>query len=284
VPNATLLPAAVDRIYPGLPREGSTRVVLAAREREHCGDSYTYDLDVLDTDGRLVERWQGLHLQAVRKQDGRGPWVPALLGPYLERQLAVAHPQVPRCVVEPDGGKRALGRDGRRKQTRLALSRLVGHPVVVRYRGDGKPEIAEDISISVSHSAGLTLAVALAGQVGCDLQLVADRTTADWRLLLDDEQLTLAQLIAVERNEEFSVAATRVWGGVECLRKVGRAVAGPVTLDDAGPDNWVLLRAGGAQITSFATHLRNEAAPVVLTILMEGGNESGSLLRIPAHR
>ncbi len=88
VPNATLLPEGVARIYPGTPSDGTMKVVLAARERHRDGDSYTYDLDVRDPDGALVERWEGLRLRAVRKQDGSGPWVPSLLGPFLERQLA----------------------------------------------------------------------------------------------------------------------------------------------------------------------------------------------------
>ncbi|HEY6315311.1 MAG TPA: SDR family NAD(P)-dependent oxidoreductase [Streptosporangiaceae bacterium] len=90
VPNATLLPAAVERLYPADPAGRLEQVVLTATERHRVGDTYTYDLDVCAPDGRIVERWEGLRLQAVRKNGGHGPWIPALLGPYLERQATLA--------------------------------------------------------------------------------------------------------------------------------------------------------------------------------------------------
>lgn len=278
VPNATLLPEGVARIYPGVPRDGTTMVILTARERHREGDSYTYDLDVRDPSGTLVERWEGLRLRAVRKQDGSGPWVPALLGPFLERQLAELYPRSPRVVVEPDGPQRARGRDGQRKQTAIAVSRILGQPAVVRYRRDGKPEVDADVSVSVSHNAGLTLAVAMPGQVGCDAEVVASRTADEWRLLLGAEEFALAELVARERGEDLAVSATRVWGAMECLRKVGRALPGPVTLEESPPGGWVLLRAGAVSssrasgttsIATFVTHVRDEAAPVVFAILTE---------------
>src|SRR5262249_13445212 len=120
VPNATLLPQGVARIYPGVPREGTTQVVLTAWETHRDGDSYTYDLQVRDVAGGLIEGWEGLGLRAVRKQDGSGPWVPALLGPFFERQLAELYPRPPQVVVEPDGAEPARGRDAQRKQSAAA--------------------------------------------------------------------------------------------------------------------------------------------------------------------
>ena len=128
VPNATLLPAAVERLYPANPAERLEQVILNAAERHRVGDTYTYDLDVCAPDGRIVERWEGLRLQAVRKTDGRGPWIPALLGPYLERQLAELLPDHPRCVIEPDPVAAAVGGglESRRRQTEVAVGRMLG--------------------------------------------------------------------------------------------------------------------------------------------------------------
>lgn len=277
VPNATLLPQGVARIYPGVPRDGTTRLVLTAWETHRDGDSYTYDLQVHDTSGALVERWDGLRLRAVRKQDGSGPWVPALLGPFLERQLDELYPQPPQVVVEPDGSRPARGREAQRKQSAAALSRILGRPAVVRYRSDGRPEVDADVSVSVSHTAGLTLAVATSGQIGCDAEVVTGRTADEWRLLLGAEQHALAELVARERGEDLPVAATRVWGAMESLRKVGRALPGPLTLGESRLDGWVLFKAGAVsasrasgttyEIATFATHVRDEAAPVVFAIL-----------------
>ena len=284
VPNATLLPAAVERLYPANPAERLEQVILNAAERHRVGDTYTYDLDVCAPDGRIVERWEGLRLQAVRKTDGRGPWIPALLGPYLERQLAELLPDHPRCVIEPDPVAAAVGGglESRRRQTEVAVGRMLGQPALVSHRGDGKPEVAaEGISVSASHGAGVTLAVTGPERVGCDAEVVRERTPEDWQALLGAGQFALADLIRRELGEELSLAATRVWGAVECLRKTGRALTGPITLAHQGPSGWVLLHSGQAKIATFSTHLRNEPDPVVFTILTEGVS-NGSVLRVPS--
>ena len=103
VPDATLLPAGIERLYLADPEtvrsQGS--VVLHGRERSRDGDTYVWDVDVRTVDGALVERWEGLTLRAVRKQDGSGPWTPTLLGPYLERRTDQVLPAELRVAVRP---------------------------------------------------------------------------------------------------------------------------------------------------------------------------------------
>jgi enediyne polyketide synthase len=277
VPDATLLPVAVERLRPARaggsarPADSQEYVILSAVERHRVDDTYTYDLDVRAPDGELLERWEGLRLQAVRKNDGAGPWVPALLGPYLERRLA--GPDRLRCAVEPDG-RDPGDPDARRGQTRAAVGRMLGRAVPVWHRADGKPEVAgEGISISASHGAGVTLTVAGSRPVGCDAEMVRDRSAGDWRALLGDAQFALAELIHCEHGEPLSAAATRVWGAVECLRKTGRAVAGPITLAGPGAGGWVRLGAGEARIATFLTRLRDAPGPVVFSILTESGSD-----------
>jgi enediyne polyketide synthase len=284
VPNATLLPAGVERIYPAGPPAPGDQVTLHAVERSRVGDSYTYDLDVRDAAGAVVERWEGLRLQAVRKTDGSGPWVPALLGPYLERQAAEFLPGAPRCAVEPDPSELSRYAQSRRGQTTVALRRMLERPVTVLHRGDGRPGlIGEDTVISASHGAGVTLVVGHAGPVSCDVETVRQRTAADWEGLLGPGPLALAQLTQRERGEDLSVAATRVWSAVESLRKTGRVLPGSLTLDPAGRDGWVIFTAGRSKIATFATRVRSEPAPVIFAIQTEGdGHES--VLRVPARR
>jgi enediyne polyketide synthase len=276
VPDATLLPAGIERLYLADPRsvEGFEKLMLHAVERHRDGDTYLYDLDVRDPDGRLVERWEGLRLQAVRKQDGTGPWLASLLGPYLERRT---QPNLGgaglRCGVVPDGIDPALGLAARREQTAKALSWALGEPTTVRYRPDGKPEVGGGVEVSSSHSAGLTFVVAGGSQpVSCDVEVVTSRSEQDWAELLGREPFALAQLLASERGEELSLAATRVWGAVECLRKVGRARIEPITVGEPGADRWVSLRSGTARIATFPTTVRDVKDPVVFTMLTEGGN------------
>ncbi|MDQ2811047.1 MAG: SDR family NAD(P)-dependent oxidoreductase, partial [Actinomycetota bacterium] len=282
VPNATLLPAGVERIYPAGPDQLTGPVILHAVERHRDGDTYTYDLEVCAEDGQILERWEGLRLQAVRKNDGRGPWIAPLLGPFLERQAAELAGSGVRVAVEPDPPSGAKGRDARRRQTKVAVGRMLDRPVVVTYRGDGKPAIAdEDIAISASHGAGVTLAVAGHGSVACDVENVQHRLPEDWQLLLTTEQFALAELIQREQEEGPSVAATRVWSAVECLRKAGRTLSGPITLAPGGPPGWVLLESGAAKIVTFVTSVLDQPDLVIFTILTEeDGN--GTVLRIPA--
>lgn len=271
VPDATLLPAGVDRIYPGVPQPGLSRLVLDARERLHEGDSYTYDLDIRDDEGRLVERWEGLRLQAVRKQDGMGPWAPALLGPFLERQLSGVLAQAPRCVVEPDGLASRVRRTAGRRETTLALSRMLGCPTTVRFSRDGRPQAPGDLCVAVSRNAGVTFAVGHSSPVECDIQVVVDRRVKDWEDLLGPEHLSLAEQIRLRRDEDLHVAATRVRGAAESLRKAGCGEPGAMTLTESRPDGWVLLTAGDATIATFHTYLGTASMPVIFAILMKGG-------------
>ncbi|MEO7262048.1 MAG: polyketide synthase dehydratase domain-containing protein, partial [Jatrophihabitantaceae bacterium] len=276
VPDATLLPAGIERLYLADRRSvlADEQVTLHAVERQRDGDTYFYDLDVRDPAGKLVERWEGLRLQAVRKQDGTGPWLAGLLGPYLERRTELTLGGVSlRCAVVSDGLYPAQGQDARREQTAKALGWALGEPATVRYRPDGKPEIGGGVEVSSSHSAGLTFVVASASRpVSCDVEVITGRSERDWAELLGQEPFALAQLLAFERGEELSLAATRVWGAVECLRKVGRARIEPITVDEPRPDHWVSLRSGAARITTFPTTVRDVKEPVVFTMLTEGEN------------
>ena len=142
--------------------------------------------------------------------------MPALLGSYLERGLGDVLGARVAVAVEPDGA----GDVPRRDQTALAVGRALGARHEVRYRPDGRPEVDGGRRVSASHGAGLTFAVAATGTVSCDVEPVTERSQADWAGLLGGHA-GLAALLAAERDESSLTAATRVWGAVECLRKVG---------------------------------------------------------------
>ncbi|MEV0913732.1 type I polyketide synthase [Streptomyces sp. NPDC049967] len=273
VPDATLLPVSVARLHlAARPAHHTGRVLfLDARERSRDGDSYLYDLDVRDEEGRLVERWEGLLLRAVRKQDGAGPWLPALLGPFLERraEAALGHPL--RCVVLPGGSVDGSSVDERRERTAQAVSWALGRTTEVHHRPDGRPELADMRRVSSSHAAGVTFAVVADQAVTCDVEVAAERPADAWAALLGADGLALARLLAEGRGEALSLAATRVWGAVETLRKAGHAVAALSLDGDAGlPAGWVAFRGGAHRITSFATALEGVADPVSFTVLTEG--------------
>jgi enediyne polyketide synthase len=285
VPDATLLPSGIERLTPADPEtiRGVGRVTLHADERSRDGDTYVYDVDVRDPDGALLERWEGLTLQAVHKRDGAGPWAPVLLGPFLERRSELLLPTPLRVAVRPDGdeaggsapvdGVVANGIGLRRSRTAKAVGALLGPDGVVRYRPDGKPEAVGGFEISSAHGAGVTFTVAGTGAAAADVEVVTRRTAEDWAGLLGPDGYALARLVAREQDEDQSVAATRVWGAIEAVRKTGRARADLAVAGGRRADRWVLFDAGDARIATFPTALRGIAEPVVFTML--AGPEEG---------
>ncbi|WP_024875062.1 type I polyketide synthase [Saccharomonospora piscinae] len=264
VPDATLLPQSVEKLFLADPADQDTEfVVLDARERARDGDSYVYDIDVLDPSGRVVERWQGLTLRAVQHQDGSGPWVPAMLSGYLERALERVLGGSRAVVVEPDPVPGVPA--DRRAQTELAVSRCLGRPVSVRYRPDGRPEV-DGATMSASHGAGVTLAVAGDGRLGCDVEAVAQRSAADWAGLLGDALGDVRDVVAAECGEDADVAGTRLWSALECLRKAG-ITDRTLTVYRAHEDGWVVLSAGDVRVATWKTTVNGSAAPVVFAVL-----------------
>jgi enediyne polyketide synthase len=264
VPDATLLPQGIERLYLSTPDEQDAGfVVMDARERFQDGDSYCYDVEVRSPAGTLVERWEGLSLRAVRKNNGTGPWVPSLLGPHVERALEQVLGGSRAVVVEPDPV------DGsavdRRAQTKLAVSRALAQPVDVRYRPDGKPEV-DGAAVSASHTAELTLAVVGTGRLGCDIETVTERSDVDWAGLLGADQVGVRDLLMTEAGESAAVAGTRVWSALECLRKTG-APSQALTVDRVGPDGWIVLSAGDAAIATWVTTVHGRLDPVVFAVL-----------------
>ncbi len=272
VPDATLLPQGVERLFLAEPgAQDPEFVLLDARERSQDGDSYVYDLDVRNPDGTLVERWEGLKLRAVRKRDGAGPWVPSMLGSYLERAAERLLGSSRAVVVEPDPVDASVETTAeRRAQTRLAAGRAVDEPLEIRYRPDGKPE-ADGVEVSASHSADLTLVIAGSGQVACDVETAIERTSEDWAGLLGEDLLAVGELLAADAREPISVANTRVWSALECVRKTGDMTQA-LTVHRVDPDGWAVLANGSARIATWATTVYDRTDPVVFAVLQ--GEES----------
>ncbi|MGA5901168.1 type I polyketide synthase [Streptomyces venetus] len=274
VPDATLLPASIQQLWLADPGRlgASAEVTTHATEVWREGDTYLYDIEVRDGEGAVVERWEGLKLQAVRKQDGAGPWRPALLSPYLERHAEPHLGAILRTAIIPTGPSTMPSRDARRADTRQAVSWAAGRDTEVAYRPDGKPLVA-GLEVSSSHGAGVTFAVAADVPVACDVEVAVARTDREWADLLGTDGAALAGLLAAERGENYDIAATRVWGAIECLRKTGHAqttLTSEASLGGAsGP--WTALRGGFVRIASFVTTLAGAAEPVVFTMATDEG-------------
>jgi len=265
IPHATLLPVGVERLTVYAPQAEGPWLVHA-RERSHAEKTFVYDLRIVGRDGSLVEEWKGLQLRRVAENRLPHEWPVPLLSPYLERRMEELAPEAGVSVVLHQGATE--DRDQRRDQ---AIKRLLGKGVEVCKRPDGKPEVPNGPSISVSHAPGLTMVVAAKGVVGCDIQPVGTHDAQLWPDLLGTDRFALAQAIAGATTEGPEIAACRVWSANECLKKAGATVGGPLVLNAATEDGWVLLSSGPFVIASLATHIVGADEPVVLSVLTHKG-------------
>lgn len=261
VPDATLLPVAIARLYPAGSRMGTGEPLrYCATERERDGDTYVYDIALRTGTGEVVERWEGLQLRAVRKKDGRGPWVAPLLGSYLERTLGDLIGTAIAVAVEPNAGD----------QPELAVGRALGHAAELRYTPDGQPEQVDGRYVAVSHGAELSLAVAARTPVGCDVRQVSPRPVDGGAPVLGRYEVLVDQVVTgfgVDRD----TAATQVEAALDCLRQVDLPEHLSVTLTPIQRDGWLVFAAGATRVATFATTVGSAATPVVFTVRTDGG-------------
>ncbi|MFF5211172.1 SDR family NAD(P)-dependent oxidoreductase [Streptosporangium sp. NPDC000396] len=261
-PTVLAIPLSVERLVPG-PSTGAMATDVYIR---HRFDDKCWDIEVTDREGGVVETWQGFRTQLVSKYAVPAEWVPVLLSSYLEH-VFIEQELAGRVILDLDG-------EGleRRQASELAIRRLLGADAKVSWRPDGKPEVAGGETVSVAHSAGVTMATTTPG---CDLETVTARTRETWSSLLGADRLALAETIADETGEDFDTAATRVWAAAECTVKAGWPVDVAITFDSAAEGGWVGLVSGGHRILTMSTRLRGVSAPVVLAILAATDPDAG---------
>jgi enediyne polyketide synthase len=292
VPHQRILPAGVEKIMIFDTRPG-TRFVRA-RERFRRGNTFVYDFEVSDSNGKVVERWSGLELRSVENLSRTSAWPRALVGPYLQRRLEelVASPCVRVALEHADekrraatnsqtrrqpsqfdttlfvsSGIRALGSDG-------AIASALGKPALVWRRPDGKPVVWDMGGISAAHQEALTFAIAGKGEVACDVETVAERTDSAWLGLLGTDRLALASRLSLEHGEPLSSSATRLWTSLECLRKAGLPPEAPLVFEAAAEDGWILLRSGTLLIATCVLSVQDMKEPLTFAIAFRSESAS----------
>lgn len=269
IPHATLLPTGLKRLVQYEPAVKGPWLTHAT-EVSQSGNDFVYDVEIAREDGTIIERWEGLALRRVEDSKLPAEWAAPLLSPYIERRVEELIPGPRLGVVlhyEP-GSKRGKGRE-------KVLRELLGADVEVGKRGDGKPEVIGDRSVSLSHAGDLTLVVAGEkgrGPVGCDIEPVTSRTLDAWKDLLGSERFALAEVIA--GGKDFDAAATRVWSAGECLKKVGAMPGAPLTLASTTKDNWVLLASGKDVVATLIAAVKGTNEPLSVAILSRSGDAS----------
>ncbi len=267
VPQITLLPVGVEKVTGSL-NAPVGELFVRAQEKERLADGFIYDVELIDAEGHVRERWERLHLRAVGGTDFKGPWPKGLLAPYVERRVLELVPGASVSVAfECD---RTMERRDRSKR---AIEKSLGACGIIR-RANGKPEACAGRDVSASHSGDLTMAVAGSSSVGCDLELVARRTPGIWSDMLGVERFKLAELISREAQESLDVAATRVWTASECLKKAGAGMTAPLVFTAAAPDGWILLASGELKIVSCVVQADGEQQDLAIALLTGDGDAS----------
>jgi enediyne polyketide synthase len=268
IPHLALLPVAVDRILPSASPDSGARQVHA-RERAHAGDTFTYDMELRSADG-CVERWEGLRLRAAGPTTIASAWSEGLLGIYVERRVRDFVPQSDVHIV--------LAREkasSRHESSDRLIRQLLG-PVEILRRPDGKPELSRDPSmhVSVADADEVTLVVAGANAVGCDIEPVVPRSRAVWCDLLGAERSALATTMPFQATDGADGCATRVWTMLEALAKAGASRDEPLVIVRTEPDGWVLLRAGAFQVASYIATLPRPQPPLALAVVARESHAS----------
>jgi enediyne polyketide synthase len=257
VPRITLLPVGVERVTGNLTGAAGP-LFVHAQERERLAGGFIYDVELIDAEGRVREQWKRLHLRTVNGTDFKGPWPKGLLTPYVERRLEELAPGGDVSVAfEHDEVS-----DRRDRSTR-AMERVLGTGCLIRHT-NGKPEPCDGRNVSASHCGDLTMAVAARAPVSCDLELVLSRSPEIWSDMLGVERFKLVEVISHEAQETLDVAATRVWTSIECLKKAGAGMSGPLIFTRAAPDGWLLLASGDFKIASCVVNAEDEALAIAV--------------------
>jgi enediyne polyketide synthase len=262
IPHSTLLPIGIQRLTL-YQRASSETLFVHARECSRDDNTFTYNLTVIDADGRVHERWEGLRLRAVADKPIQGPWVESLLGPYIERRVQELIPGTSMSVVLVRSAE-----TDRHARSDRAIQMALGEEAEILRRPDGKPEVNGGRAVSASHSGDLTLAVAGSGQVSCDLETVIDRPTSDWLDLLGQDRYELARFSSRTIEENRGVSATRVWIASECLKKIGAMPAAPLVFFASPCDEWILFSSGHLIIASYVTQMRQRDGQLALAVLI----------------
>jgi enediyne polyketide synthase len=263
IPHATLLPIGVERVSGEWSSAGATHLVRA-RELSSVSGIFVYDLELIDAEGKVRERWERLSLRLVNGTTFNGPWPAGLLAPYLERRVRELIPGARLSIAlecDPHIGRRLRGQ--------RTIQRASGESTRVFRRDDGKPLTANGCYVSASHAGDLTLAVSGRVALGCDVERIGARKISTWRDLLGAENFALAELISREAGSDFDTAATRVWTAVECRKKVGCAMNAPLTLVKLMPDAWALLASGESAIASCVVSVDNMEERLAIALLVE---------------
>ena len=255
IPHRTVVPTRVDeiRVFANL---AASEVMVQAMERSSGGGAFVYDLDLLDTGGRILEQWRGLTLRQVASETLTSVRAVGLIGPYLERRLGEIVPQA--------GIKIAFRGDSSETASMLK-------PLRVTYRVDGKPEgytngdQRRETFVSAAHSGRFRIAVSGRSAIGCDLERIVPHDDEEWRDLLGPEHFAFWNHLARESPQPAEIG-TRLWSVRESLIKLGIHLPPLLRVSAELPDGWIEFAAQDRRIQTCIIKPDGEPSPFVFAI------------------
>jgi enediyne polyketide synthase len=204
IPHKLVVPTSVERITVGN-RGVAARV--CASEKDATGGTYTFDIEIQDHCGRVIEFWRNATFRAIGEID---------IASVLAAESAMAVPYVERLareILNDDSIEVAIAFDADRdrQEARRAAVRMLGIEEDRKARGDGRPMTKQRPALSLSHCGGICIAVTSQFSVGCDIEDVGRFADAPGNAVNSSE-----------RNPSKSLSLTRDWCVKEVARKLGR--------------------------------------------------------------
>lgn len=272
IPDAVLLPGAIAHLDLASREDGAHTKgpwVLEGQETRHDGDMYEYTVTAYTPDGHVVEQWQGLRLHAVRRRSVADLTLPPLfLAPFIQRtseRLQLAGIRALASVHESHTGSEPTPIN-RRAHSDAVLSQLLPSSTVGR-TSDGRIVVEGNAHVSTAHEPRYTLALVSDHAIACDVEPADPRSAEAWQQLLG-KHWPVATRLAEEANEDLDSAATRVWGAMECVRKLGLRDAS-LTLAQSPHDDVVTIHAGTQTVHSWVIRV-GDGSPTVISLTGEG--------------
>ncbi|MEQ1882761.1 MAG: SDR family NAD(P)-dependent oxidoreductase, partial [Burkholderiales bacterium] len=165
VPNRRVIPISVASVAFF---SGGQPVSLHAIERSASPGTYTFDIDVRDAQGQIVQLWLAATFRDLNELNFADTIarVPHLAVPYLERSIREAFGDESIRIALVKGG--AAINEQSRKEMALAQLGLDGK---IDRRADGRPLLPDGAgSMTIAHHNGTTLAVSAQLRIGCDIE------------------------------------------------------------------------------------------------------------------
>lgn len=241
IPQDICLPVQIDCIDlnydPSL--EAGERTLQAILHKLE-GKEYLCEVIATDAEGIVRERIRGYHLR-ILEEHPENPSAAEMASPE-ERDRSLVKEAVDRACEKlsliPSSlelgyipGLGSQSQKQRRQQERPLIasalaSQLDKSPENISFKlrnlASGKPKLTvkdyPDIDLSISHDDRYCLCTVGSEPQGCDIEVISDRSKADWLALLSNKHSAVVEDL-VSKGDDLNCAGTRIWSATEAVRK-----------------------------------------------------------------